>query len=432
VTGDSRIGSGDTAPVPEAGGQPPRSRDAPGAIAPGSDFSALERYIATAPIAMAVTESHTHRFRFANPAFCRLMGADASEIVGREYSEAFPEPDGEGPLALLERAFTTGSPEVDRQISRRRAGDDTAIWSYAVWSVRDPHGTVTGLGIEVRDRTHEVESTRKMLEMADQIRQFNERLIGSALREQEWAERAEAAAKARSDFVAMMSHELRTPLNGIVGYLELLDGGYQGPLTGSQRDSLQRISRCASQLLTLVEDVLSFARVEAESLQPRPEPVDLRLIVRDVAAILKPLAAAKGVALHLDGADAPLTLVTDGAMVRQILLNLAGNAVKFTEAGEVRLELEPDLDDRECIRLSIRDTGIGILAEDLERVFEPFVQSEAVMTRRFGGTGLGLPISRAYATALGGGITAQSAPGQGATFVLSLPREAPTPNAEVA
>lgn len=200
-----------------------------------------------------------------------------------------------------------------------------------------------------------------------------------------------------------------------------------GPTTEKQRTSLERITACSAHLLEMIEDVLSFARVESNAVQANPERVDVDRLAREVAAIVEPLAVRKGLGVRVVVPDAALAIETDAAKLRQILLNLMGNAVKFTEAGEVRLEACADPDDGARVRLRVQDTGIGIPQQDLERIFEPFVQSEAVLTRRFGGTGLGLPISRALAVLLGGTLTTESAPGEGATFTLTLPRSPGAP-----
>jgi signal transduction histidine kinase len=309
------------------------------------------------------------------------------------------------------------------ELARHGPAEAVDAWSYTVWPREDGSGAITGLMVEVRDRTTETEGTRRLEQFADQIRQINERLLGSALREQEWAEKAEAAARAKSDFLAMMSHELRTPLNGIIGHTEVLSGEVIGPINAKQREGLQRISNCSADLLQLIDDVLTYSRVEAQRVPVRPERVDLCRLARETVALVEPLAMKKRLELSVSTPDGSLRVETDPQMVRQILLNLLGNAVKFTERGSVRLEVASQSGE---IRLRVRDTGLGIARADLDRIFEPFVQSEAVMTRRFAGTGLGLPISRTLATVLGGTLTLESTPGEGATFTLHLPRSAPS------
>jgi PAS domain S-box-containing protein len=404
-------------------GQASAGGSLPSPVVTSGDRGLPGGWIQGAPHAIAVTHGPAHLLQQVNPAFCRLMGVEAEALLGRAYATALPEPAGHGPLPLLERVFRSGAAEPDVEVPRSRASGEHAVWMCTVWPLDSGSGETSGLVVEVRDRTHEAESRRHLQEMADQIRLINERLLRSALQEQEWTEKAEAATRAKSDFLAMMSHELRTPLSGIVSYAEILLGEILGPVTRQQEDALRRIDSCSAHLLDMIDDVLAFAQSEAGSVQVRPARVDLWRVASEAAAIIEPLAARKGLRFLAAAPDRPLPLETDSQKVRQILLNLMGNAVKFTEEGEVRLEVFEE-EAEFCLR--VQDTGIGIAPEDMERIFEPFVQSEAVMTRRFGGTGLGLPISRSLARLIGGELTARSTPGQGSEFVLRLP---PTPPA---
>jgi PAS domain S-box-containing protein len=411
-------------PQPRQGRSHPRAGEASAPmVEPGGAASdGANPWAENAPHAVVITEGPAHLLRRVNPAFCELMGVAAGDVLGRPYAGAFSEPLGQGPLTLLDRVHRSGEAVQDHEVERFRPNGDPVVWSYTAWPLADPSGASDGLVIEIRDRTEQTRSVRRIQQMAHEIRQINERLLGSALREQEWTEKAEAAARAKSDFLAMMSHELRTPLSGIVGYTEVLLGGMLGSVNEKQHEGLQRINTCSHHLLEMIEDVLAFAQVEANSLQVRCERIDVWRLAREAAAVIEPLAAEKGIELHVETRATPLTLDTDAHKVRQILLNLLGNAVKFTEAGEVRLEVE---ERDEGVRMVVRDTGIGIDPEELERVFEPFVQGESVMTRKFGGTGLGLAISRALAALLGGGVSARSTPGRGSTFWVDLPRATP-------
>jgi signal transduction histidine kinase len=229
---------------------------------------------------------------------------------------------------------------------------------------------------------------------------------------------AEAASRAKSDFVGVMSHELRTPLNAITGYVELLDEGLGGELTDPQRKYLDRIRSSARHLLSLVEEVLQFARMEAATVDVAEEPVDLRAVVEEGRALVEPLAAEKGLAFHVRTPEKPVIASTDAARLRQVLVNLAGNAVKFTEHGEVSVTLERR--GSEAV-LCVRDTGPGIPEEHREKIFEPFWQADASTTRETGGTGLGLAITRRLVDLLGGEIAVESAPGSGSTFTVRLP-----------
>jgi signal transduction histidine kinase len=229
---------------------------------------------------------------------------------------------------------------------------------------------------------------------------------------------AEAASRAKSDFVGVMSHELRTPLNAITGYVELLGEGLGGELTDAQRKYVERIRSSARHLLSLVDEVLEFARVEAATVQVREESVDLRTVVEEAAGLVEPLAAGKGLALHVRTPGEPVIVTTDAPRLRQVLVNLTENAVKFTSHGEVSVSLERRGDQAV---LQVRDTGPGIPEEHLEKIFDPFWQADASNTRQTGGTGLGLAITRRLVDLLGGEIHVESAPGSGSTFVVRIP-----------
>jgi PAS domain S-box-containing protein len=228
---------------------------------------------------------------------------------------------------------------------------------------------------------------------------------------------AQEANRAKADFLAVMSHELRTPLNAIMGYSDLLDAEISGPVLPKQRRQLSRIRASARHLLQLIEEILAFARMEEGGEEVLLEEVDAAELTRDAIAAVEPMATAKGLELIVK-AEASLALRTDTSKVRQILVNLLSNAIKFTEEGSVTLTTEAG---QGSLVFTITDTGIGISEEQLERIFEPFWQAERPTTRRVGGTGLGLSVSRRFARLLGGDIQAESTPGQGARFRVELP-----------
>lgn len=225
-----------------------------------------------------------------------------------------------------------------------------------------------------------------------------------------------AASEAKSAFLATMSHELRTPLNAIIGYESLLEEGIAGSLNESQLAQLSRIKASADHLLHLIDEVLTFSRLDAEREVVQRDEGELRAIVEQAVTMVKPLAAAKGLSLRVDAVDA--RLFTDAGKVRQILLNLLSNAVKFTDRGEISVRARATGDKAE---ISITDTGIGIARENVERIFEPFWQVEQSATRRAGGTGLGLSVSRSLARLLGGDVSVESKLGEGSSFTLTIP-----------
>jgi signal transduction histidine kinase/CHASE3 domain sensor protein len=229
-----------------------------------------------------------------------------------------------------------------------------------------------------------------------------------------------AASEAKSAFLATISHELRTPLNAIIGYTSLLEEGIEGALSPAQLAHLGRIRGSATHLLELIDEVLTFSRVDAGKEVVRRDEVDLHDVIRQAVSMVTPAAAAKGIVVRDESGGGQL--VTDEGKLRQILLNLLSNAIKFSDAGEVIIESR---DDGDSLSISIVDRGIGIPAQYLERIFDPFWQVEQRSTRRVGGTGLGLSVSRSLARLLGGDVAVESKTEEGSTFTVTLPKQAP-------
>ncbi|MBI4756152.1 MAG: response regulator [Betaproteobacteria bacterium] len=231
-------------------------------------------------------------------------------------------------------------------------------------------------------------------------------------------EQAESASRAKSDFLANMSHEIRTPMNAILGFTELLRRGYGRPGQDA-RKWLDTIAGSGRHLLELINDILDLSKVEAGQLEVERVPCCAHELVRDVVAVLGVPAREKGIGLEWEvQGRIPATIASDPARLRQIVTNLAGNALKFTARGAVRVVLRREADAR--LAIDVIDSGIGIAADKLEAIFDPFVQADTSVTRRFGGTGLGLAISRRFARALGGDIAVTSRPGEGSTFTVTL------------
>lgn len=244
---------------------------------------------------------------------------------------------------------------------------------------------------------------------------------------------AEIANRAKTEFLAVMSHELRTPLNAIAGYTDLLAFGIRGPITPEQRQDLDRIQRAQQHLLGLINQVLSYARIETGTVGFDLQPVPLGPTLHAIAEFMTPQLDAKQITLHVGTYDPALVVHADAERVRQILLNLLGNAFKFTERGG-RIALECATYDT-GVEIRVQDTGIGIPPDQLEYIFEPFVQVDPRLTRSEGGVGLGLAISRELARGMGGDLSVTSRLGEGSTFMLRLPRHiagAPDPRAETA
>ena len=232
------------------------------------------------------------------------------------------------------------------------------------------------------------------------------------------AQAALAESRAKAAFVTTLSHELRTPLNAVVGYTELLEAGLGGTLDDNGIAYLARIKATARQQQHIIEEILSFARLEGGRETVRTEVVSMDALVNELHAVIMPLAEARGLTFTTTVANAPARFIADSGKVRQILLNLLGNAVKFTRAGAVELSVARAHDD---LVFSVTDTGPGIPPEDRERIFEPFTQLDEGKTREYGGTGLGLAITKRLVELLRGDIRAHARDGGGSTFVVALP-----------
>jgi signal transduction histidine kinase len=231
---------------------------------------------------------------------------------------------------------------------------------------------------------------------------------------------AEAANQAKSSFLATMSHELRTPLNAIAGYVDLLVLEVAGELTTKQKEFLARIDYARKHLLGLIDDVLNFAKLEAGRVEVRSRLLDVDETIREAESIMEGDLAAKGIEYSRIGGP-QASIWADPAKMRQIIINLLGNAVKFTDTGG-RVSASWELDDA-TVRIHIDDTGVGIRPDQLAAIFDPFVQGDGDLTRTRYGTGLGLSISRQLARVMGGEITVTSEPGRGSRFTLALPRD---------
>jgi PAS domain S-box-containing protein len=332
----------------------------------------------------------------------RIKQYTAQEIIGRHFSTFYPPED-----------VAAGKTEWELEVARREGRvedegwrvrkDGTRFWANVIiTALRNPAGELVGFTKVTRDLTERREAEAKALESARR------------------AAAAEAANRAKSEFLAAMSHELRTPLNAIGGYTDLMAMGIGGQVTDEQRGYLEKIERSQRHLLNIINDLLNFSRIEARQIEYDIGRVPLQESIRSVAALLMPQAAEKQVELVLGPCPEGLAARADQVKVEQIILNLCTNAVKFTEAGgHVQVECADAGGGR--VEVKVIDTGVGIAPEDTERVFEPFVQVGRGLTSQHEGTGLGLAISRDLARAMDGDLVVRSELGKGSTFTLILP-----------
>jgi signal transduction histidine kinase len=283
------------------------------------------------------------------------------------------------------------------QLANRAAGSERIV-SYDVAPVRDDAGRVVLFVYVVQDLTQAKRGEAELL---------------AAKRA------AEAASDAKSQFLAVMSHELRTPLTGIIGFADLLGSQVYGPVTERQREALERIGASSWHLVGIIDEILTYSRAEAGTETAVFLDVDMTHLVREVVRIMEPHASGAGLTLQLDGAEEPRRVRTDPDKARRILINLVGNAVKYTPSGSVTVHLDGAAGDG--VAVHVHDTGAGIAPADHARIFEPFTQVDSSATRTGGGIGLGLAISLRLARLLGGDITLASVPGAGSTFTLHLP-----------
>ncbi len=379
----------------------------------------LRLFIEHAPVALAMFDRDM-RYMSASRRWRSDYHLGEEDIAGRSHYEIFPE-IGESWKAVHRRALSGEVVAADGD--RFERADGTVHWLR--WEVRpwlDASGQVGGIVIFSEDITERKEAEEALRRARDEL----EERVAERTRELEQArDRAEAADRIKSAFLATMSHELRTPLNSIIGFTGILLQGLAGPLSEEQTKQLGMVQTSARHLLALINDVLDISKIEAGQLEVSWEAFDLRESLERATASVRPLAEKKGLALTADLSPELGEVVSDPRRVQQIVINLLNNAIKFTEFGGVRLTAEPlvGADSMPCVRIQVRDTGIGIQPRDLDLVFQPFRQVDTGLARRHEGTGLGLAICKRLADLLGAAIEVESEWGKGSVFTLILPRE---------
>lgn len=332
----------------------------------------------------------------------QIKGYTADEILGRHFSAFYPPEDLEAGKPDMELRVATRTGRYEDEGWRVRK-DGTRFWANVViTALREPDEGLVGFAKVTRDLTERRAAEQRALEHTRQVAE------------------AEAEIRAKSEFIAALSHELRTPLNAIAGYAQLLSVGVHGPVTNEQEEALGRIARSQRHLLSLINDLLNFSKIEAGRVTYDLQDVDLGEVAASVRPMIEPQAAEKGITLSWQGPEGPVEARADPAKTEQILLNLLTNAIKYTPA-DGHVVVEHGERDGAAV-LAVRDDGIGIDPERQEEIFEPFIQIGRTLSSPDEGTGLGLAISRDLARAMGGDVIVASEPGEGSTFTLLLPR----------
>ena len=362
-------------------------------------------------------------FLRVNPAWQRVLGMDPQELLAHPFMH-FVHPDDRASTLAAMSSLVQGAAVVNFE-NRYRAGDGSYKWLEWASAPWPEQGIVYAAARDVTDRTLAEQALKDyaaQLERARHEQEQNTERLGQLVRELETARRrAEEATLAKGEFLANMSHEIRTPMNAIIGMTDL---ALRTRLTPQQRDYIRTANDSAEALLAIINDILDVSKIEARGLALDRAPFNLRDTVEDAVKLLAPRAHEKRLELACRILpEVPDALVGDPGRLRQIVVNLVGNAIKFTERGEVIVEvaLERLGGDQAVLRFTVSDTGIGIEPEKQWQIFGAFVQADASTTRRFGGTGLGLTISAQLVELMGGRIWIESEPGKGSHFHFSAP-----------
>jgi len=354
--------------------------------------------------------------RRVNRAECRLLGIEPEQIIGKHIWEFVSPEQREASREAVRNKLAGDHPIAPFEREYQGADGSRRLFEIHESLIRDSNGVVTGMRSAMLDITERKQAEEQLKQYTAELKAANDKQH-ALLKELEAARiRAEAATRAKSDFLANMSHEIRTPMNAVIGMTEL---ALYTKLSDEQREYLTTVKQSAGALLTLLNDILDFSKIEAGRLELETIPFNLRDSLGNTLSTLALRAEQKGLELAGDiSPEVPDSLMGDPGRLRQVIVNLVGNAIKFTARGEVVVRVQAEQIDGDDVRLhfTVRDTGIGIPPEKRQVIFEAFAQGDNSTTRHYGGTGLGLAIAAQIVELMGGRIWVESETGKGSTF----------------
>ncbi|HWF18834.1 MAG TPA: ATP-binding protein, partial [Verrucomicrobiae bacterium] len=346
----------------------------------------------------------------------KLFGYSAAEMIGDSIIRLIPQNLRQEEEHILQK-ISAGERVATFDTERIHKAGHLIPVSVSVSPIKDDQGKIIGASKVARDITARKRSEQALRDSYESL----ERKVAERTAELQSAkERAEAGARAKSQFMASMSHELRTPLNGIIGFSEFLVDGKPGALNEKQKEYLEDILNSGRHLLQLINDVLDLSKVEAGRIQFSPEKFQLRKAIDEVCAVAMPMGQKKGIQVGLTMGNGLNGVMLDPVKFKQVVYNLVSNALKFTDAGG-HVDIRCDALAGNKFSLAVTDSGIGIKEEDLQRLFREFEQIDSGNQRRYEGTGLGLALTKKLVELQGGGVSVQSEFGKGSTFTVILP-----------